>query len=305
MRNTQYLSFRYYLEIILDLNPKTSVFQTSSTPQDYAPDEVKLGPLTFVDTIVLLKKNKPFVQSCQYEIVVGTVDSAAKDLEAQLQRQQHLWHHYHKSSSARRFPMGIFPSAPDMPRRRDSTRSVTSSTLSFAQHPPPPFPRGPASPIGISLAGGPRSRSHSSASRSSISKSTLIQREEALLPSEPPDRIGSDHNASAPPINDDSSQSIDPTIIPDTPQIRISNSHESLSTLRIEIPQLDPIVTESEDESFLASLQSRVSAPIPSVRSPSTSGVRRRPASRNIDSEASAPPLDDSTDDNFTTTFPT
>ena len=146
--NVKYISFRYYLEVILDLNPKTSVFQ-SSTPQDYEPEDIKAGLSNFIDTVTLIKKNKPFVQCHQFEIVVGTIDSAAKDLEVQLQRQEQLLHHYPPSSQVRgRLPMGTFPSAPDLTRRRNSATSTASSTASYARHPPPPppFPPPPSPP---------------------------------------------------------------------------------------------------------------------------------------------------------------
>jgi hypothetical protein len=292
IQNVKYLSFRYYLEVILDLNPKTSVFQTSSTPQDYAPEEIKTGSSNFTDTVILLKKGKPFVQSFQFEIVVGTIDSAAKDLELQLQRQEQLLHHYPTSAHAKRVPMGTFPSAPDLTRQRDSMNSTTSSSSSFARHPPPPppFTRGSSSP-GLTLAGGPpRSRSHSASSRTSISKSALAQREQALLPSAPPETTHPDLDASAPPIHLDT----DPSLDSSHPEIHISQTHEDLSALRIEIPE-----PQANEEEYLASLQSRVSAPTPTIRSNSTNRIRRRPVSREVEvEEASAPPLDDNAEDN-------
>ena len=135
-------------------------------------------------------------------------------------------------------------------------------------------------------------RSRSAGSRASISKSALKQRESALLPSEPPETTTDDNDASAPPINID--QQIPPDVT-DAPQIHISHSDESL---RIEIPKINPSV--SDDERYLASLQSRVSAPGPTVLAPSTARIRRRPFSREIESEeASARPLDDTTEDNI------
>jgi hypothetical protein len=300
IHNVRYISFRYYLEVILDLNPKTSVFQTSSTPQDYAPDDIKSGP-NFIDTVSLLKKNRPFVQSSQFEIVVGTIDSAAKDLELQLQRQEQLLHHYPTSSQARRTPMGTFPSAPNLTRRRDSALSTTSSTSSFVRnHPPPPFTRGSSSPAGITLAGGPpHSRSPSAGSRLSISKSTLAQREQALLPSAPPETTNPEQDASAPPIVLEPEDPIESRSVSEPPQIHISHSHERLTALRIEIPSSNEQRVTADDETYLASLQSRVSAPVLTPRSPPVGRVRRRPVSREVEAvEASAPPLDDGADDN-------
>jgi hypothetical protein len=305
IHNIQFVSFRYYVEVILDLNPKTSVHQTSSTAQDYVPDDdIKAGPSSFIDTIVLLKKNKPFVPSSQFEIIVGTIDAAAKDLDLQLQRQEQLLHHYPRSPNAKRIPMGTFPAAPDLPRRRDSARSSTSSAASFTHQPPPPFFRGSSSPAGITVAGGPAVRSRSASSRASISKSILAEREQALLPSAPPETTTPEDDASAPPMTLDDDNSLSPD--PDTPQIRISNSHESLTALRVEIPrsnshssQLDSQAMVNDDEQYLASLQSRVSAPAPPHRASSATRIRRRPVSGEIESEeASAPPLDDTTDDN-------
>ena len=298
IKNVKYLSFRYYLEVILDLNPKTSVFQTSSTPQDYdALEEVKSSTSSFIDTMLLLKKNKAFVQSFQFEIVVGTIDSAAKDLESQLQRQEQLLHHYPASSNARRIPMGTFPSAPDLPRRHGSSTSATSSTASFTRS-PPPFFRGSSMPTGISQAGSSRARSRSVSSRASISKSALAEREQALLPSAPPEITSTDHSASAPPIIMEHGYT-DPSYQADAPRIQISLSHESLTALRIEIPNEEMNPVPNDDEQYLASLQSRVSAPTPSNRASSTNRIRRRPVSRDLEAEeASAPPLDDSTEDN-------
>ena len=295
IHDVQFLSFRYYLEVIVDLNPKTSVFQTFSSPSDYdTPDEIKAGPSNFIDTMILLKKSKPFVQTCQFDIVVGTIDAAAKDLDLQLQRQEQLLHHFPKSSAAKRLPRGTFPSAPDVPRQRDSAISATCSISSFACNPPPPFFRGSSGPAGITLAGGPPPRSRSAGSRASISKTALEQRESALLPSAPPETTTSDNDASAPPITLDNEN---PLEISEAPQIRISQSHESLTTLGI--PKIDPQSSVNDDEQYLASLQSRVSAPSSSNRTPSSTRTRRRPVSRDIESEeASAPPLDDTTEDN-------
>ncbi len=296
IHNVQFLSFRYYLEVILDLNPKTSVFQTFSSASDYdTPDEIKAGPSNFIDTMIFLKKSKPFVQTCQFEIVVGTIDSAAKDLDLQLQRQEQLLHHYPRSADATRIPMGTFPSAPDLQRRRDSATSATSSTSSFTRNPPPPF-RGSSSQAGITLAGGPPPRSRSASSRASISKSAFQQRESALLPSAPPETTTSDNDASAPPITLDNEN---PLEVSDVPQIHISHSRESLTALRIETPRMDSQSPVNDDEQHLASLQSRVSAPTSSNRTSSTTRIRRRPISREIESEeASAPPLDDTAEDN-------
>lgn len=300
--NVKYISFRYYLEVILDLNPKTSVFQ-SSTPQDYEPEEIKAGLSNFIDTVTLLKKNKPFVQCHQFEIVVGTIDSAAKDLEVQLQRQEQLLHHYPPSSQVRgRLPMGTFPSAPDVTRRRDSATSTASSTASYARHPPPPppFTRGVSSPAGITLAGGPpHSRSHSASSRASISKSALAQREQALLPSAPPESTDVDEDASAPPVILEPEDAINARSRSEPPQIQISRSHESLTGLQIEIPPNENRNVGTDDEVYLASLQSRVSAPVLGPRPPQRTRIRRRPVSRDLDvEEASAPPLEDSHEDN-------
>jgi len=290
----QYISFRYYLEVILDLNPKTSVFQTFSTADDYVSDEVQSGPFGFIDTTELLKKSKPFVQVSQFEIIVGTIDSAAKDLEAQLPREAQFLHHYASArpSNSRRTPMAQFPSAPVLPRRQDSGASSTSSAASFTRQPPPPFSRGSSTPVGISQARGTLRRSRSANSRSSISKIVLAEREAALLPSAPPEINLPDTDASAPPIAMDNESPIDSAISTDAPRIEISHSHESLVALRIEI---QPSV--NQDEEYLASLQSRVSAPAPSVRRPSppsSSRIRRRPVSTEIENEeASAPPLED------------
>jgi len=288
--------------VILDLNPKTSVFQ-SSTPQDYGPEEIKVGLSNFIDTVTLMKKAKPFVQCHQFEIVVGTIDSAAKDLEVQLQRQEQLLHHYPPSSQARgRLPMGTFPSAPDLTRRRDSATSTASSTASYARHPPPPppFTRGISSPVGITLAGGPpHSRSHSASSRASISKSALAQREQALLPSAPPESAETDEDASAPPILLEPGDPMEPRSRSEPPRIHISRSNESLTGLRIEIPPNETTNLRTDDEAYLASLQSRVSAPVLGPRTAPVTRVRRRPVSRELDAEeASAPPLDDGTEDN-------
>jgi hypothetical protein len=296
IQNAKYLSFKYYLEVIVDLNPKTSVFQSSSTPIDYVPEDVKATPSNFLDTMVLLKKEKPFMLSYQFDIVIGTIDSAARDLESQLQRQEQLLHHYPSSSQARRVPMGTFPSAPDLTRQRDS---VLSSASSFARHPPPPppFTRGLSTPGGITLAGGPPPRSRSASSRTSISKSILAEREQALLASAP-DTPDPNQEASAPPISIDDEDTIDNPIIPEAPQIRISRSHENLPGLRIEIPEDTQPATGDDDERYLASLQSRVSAPMPSNRPNPAHSIRRRPVSRELETEeASAPPLDDSTED--------
>jgi hypothetical protein len=298
INNVQYISFRYYLEVILDLNPKTSLFQTFSTADDYAPDEIKNGPFNVIDTMELLKKSKPFVQVSQFEIIVGTIDSAAKDLEAQLPREAQFLHHYSgRSSNSRRMPSGQFPSAPVLSRRRDSAESSNSSAPSFTRlPPPPPFSRGSSTPTGITLAGGPPRHNRSKNSRSSISKSVLAEREEALLPSAPPEINLPDTDASAPPITMDNESPIDPRLSSDAPRIEISGSHESLAGLRIEIPPS----TINQDEEYLASLQSRVSAPTPSARRPSASSrIRRRPVSTETEiEEASAPPLDDIPDDN-------
>ena len=250
-----------------------------------------------------MKKNRPFVQCHQFEIVVGTIDSAAKDLEAQLQRQEQLLHHYPPSSQVRgRLPMGTFPSAPDLTGRRNSTTSTASSTTSYARHPPPPppFTRGVSSPAGITLAGGPpHSRSHSASSRTSISKSALAQREQALLPSAPPESTDVDEDASAPPMILEPDDTINPRSRSDPPQIRISHSHESLPGLRIEIPPNENRNVGTDDEAYLASLQSRVSAPLLGSRPPQGTRIRRRPVSRDLDvEEASAPPLEDSNEDN-------
>jgi hypothetical protein len=291
--NTRYVSFRYYLEVILDLNPKTSVFQTFSTSQNYVPeDEIKTGSSTFVDTVTLLKKNKPFVQASQFEIVVGTIDSAAKDLELQLQRQEALLqgrrHHQ---------PMTTFSSAPDLGRRRDSTVSNASSTCSFARlpPPPPPFTRNLSSP-GPRLMdmppGGHHSRTPSTSSRASISKTLLAQREQALLPSAPPEIILPDQDASAPPLTFESEISNEP------PQIQISITEDGMSGLRIEIPQSDNTQAMEED-AYLATLKSRVSAPSTSARSLPRTRIRRRPVSGSLEAEeASAPPLEEGPEDN-------
>ena len=70
--------------------------------------------------------------------------------------------------------------------------------------------------------------------------------------------------------------------------------------LGIEIPNIDSQSSVNDDEQYLASLQSRVSAPSSSNRSPSSTRIRRRPVSREIESEeASAPPLDDAAEDNI------
>ena len=256
--------------------------------------------------MILLSKSKPFVQTCQFEIVVGTIDAAAKDLDLQLQRQEQLLHHYARPSAAKRSPIGTFPSAPDLPRRRDSATSATSSASSFARNPPPPFFRDSSTPTGITLAGGPPPRSRSASSRASISKTALEQRESALLPSAPPETSTSDNDASAPPITLDNE---DPLEMPETPQIHISQSDESLTAIQIQSPKIDSQSCVNDDEQYLASLQSRVSAPSSSNRSTSASRIRRRPVSREIESEeASAPPLDDTAEDNISvsegTSFP-
>ena len=294
--NTRHVSFRYYLEVFLDLNPKTSVFQTFSTSQDYVPeDEIKTGSATFVDTVILLKKNKPFVQASQFEIVVGTIDSTAKDLELQLQRQEELLR-------ARNRPRHLttFPSAPDLTHRRESTVSNASSTSSFARlpPPPPPFTRNMSSPgpRHVDVPGGPHSRSPSTSSRASISKTLLAQREQALLPSAPPETTTADQDASAPPLN------LETEIPSEPPQIHISLSEDSISGLQIELPQLNsPEQQVLEDEAYLASLQSRVSAPASSSRSPPRTRVRQRPVSGRLEEsdEASAPPLEEGPDDNL------
>jgi len=194
--------------------------------------------------------------------------------------------------------MGTFPSAPDLPRRRESSTSTTSSTASFPRNPPPPFFRGSSVPTGISLAGGPRARSRSASSRASISKSALAEREQALLPSAPPELTDTDHDASAPPIILEQEYS-DPSFLAEAPRIQISHSHESLTALRIEIPHEETALAANDDERYLASLQSRVSAPTPINRASSTNRIRRGPVSRDLDAEeASAPPLDDLTEDN-------
>ena len=194
--------------------------------------------------------------------------------------------------------MGTFPSAPDLPRRRDSSTSTTSSTASFTRNPPPPFFRGPSVPGGISLAGGPRERSRSASSRASISKSALAEREQALLPSAPPEITSTDLDASAPPITMEHEYA-ENSYSADAPRIQISHSHENLTALRIEIPHEETNPAANDDEQYLAALQSRVSAPTPSNRASSTSRIRRRPVSRDLDTEeASAPPLDDGTEDN-------
>ena len=261
-------------------------------------DEVKTGASTFVDTVSLLKKNKPFVQASQFEIVVGTIDSAAKDLELQLQRQEQLLHHHPIASTrGRRLPMATFPSTPDLPRRRESTTSNASSTSSFARlpPPPPPFTRNLSSPGPriLDVQGGSRSRSQSTSSRASISKTLLAQREQALLASAPPDITPPDQDASAPPLTLDSEIPMEP------PQIQISQSQDSLSGLRIEIPNAEGNRQAMEaEEAYLASLKSRVSAPTPASRSPPRSRLRRRPVSKDLDTEeASAPPLDSGPED--------
>jgi hypothetical protein len=133
----------------------------------------------------------------------------------------------------------------------------------------------------------------------SISKSALAQREQALLPSAPPESSNTDQDASAPPIVIETDDSLETRAVSDAPQIHISHSHESLTGLRIEIPQTEQRSTTGDDEAYLASLQSRVSAPVLSVRTPPVSRIRRRPVSREVEAEeASAPPLDDSTEDN-------
>jgi hypothetical protein len=239
----------------------------------------------------ILKKNKPFTVVSQFEIVVGTLDSAAKDLEAQLPREARFLHHYSgRPSNSRRLPMAQFPSAPILPRRRDSAASSTSSTPSFTRQPPPPFSRNSSTPGGITLAGGPPVRSQSTNSRSSISKATLAEREEALLPSAPPEIHIPDIDASAPPLNIDTESPNDRRLSAEAPRIEISHSHESLTALRIEIPP-----SANQDEDYLASLQSRISAPEPTARRPSASSrIHRRPVSSEIEAvEASAPPLDD------------
>jgi len=290
----QYISFRYYLEVILDLNPKTSVFQTFSTAHDYASEEVKTGLFSFIDTTELLKKSKPFVQVSQFEIIVGTIDSAAKDLEAQLPREARFLHHYTsgRPSNSRRTPMAQFPSAPVLPRQQDSGSSSPPSTASFTRQPPPPFPGGSSTPVGISQSSDRPGRSRSADSRSSISKIVLAEREAALLPSAPPEINLPDTDASAPPITMDNESPINLGIPTEAPRIEISHSHESLTALRIEIPQ-----SINQDEEYLASLQSRVSAPALSARrpsAPSSSRIRRRPVSTEIEiEEASAPPLED------------
>ena len=241
-----------------------------------------------MDTIVLLKKEKPFMLSHQFDIVIGTIDSAARDLDSQLQRQGQLLQHYPSSAHVRSIPMGTFPSAPDLTRQRDS---VLSSGSSFVRQPPPPFTRGSSGPGDITLAGGPAARRGSASSRTSISKSILAQREQALFASAP-DTPDPNQEASAPPITIDDEDN-NPTS-PETPQIRVSRSHENLPGLRIEIPE-DTKPAISDDERHLASLQSRVSAPTPSNRNRLGHGIRRRPVSRDIENEeASAPPLDDS-----------
>ena len=204
--------------------------------------------------------------------------------------------------------MGTFPSAPDLTRRRDSVTSTASSTASYARHPPPPppFTRGVSSPAGITLAGGPpHSRSHSASSRASISKSALAQREQALLPSAPSETTDADdEDASAPPIILEPEDPIESRSRSEPlPRIHISHSHESLTGLRIEIPpneQKSNLGGTADDEAYLASLQSRVSAHVlgPRTTAPQlTTRIRRRPVSRDLDTEeASAPPLDDSTE---------
>jgi len=83
------------------------------------------------------------------------------------------------------------------------------------------------------------------------------------------------------------------------PRIHISRSNESLTGLRIEIPPNETNNLRTDDEAYLASLQSRVSAPVLGPRTAPVTRVRRRPVSRELDAEeASAPPLDDGTEDN-------
>ena len=156
-------------------------------------------------------------------------------------------------------------SAPDLPRRRDSATSATSSTSSFARNPPPPFFRGSSTPTGITLAGGPPPRSRSASSRASISKTALEQRESALLPSAPPETSASDNDASAPPITLDNE---DPLEMPEAPQIHISQSDDSLTAVQIQSPRIDFQSRVNDDEQYLASLQSRVSAPCSVVEVP-------------------------------------
>jgi hypothetical protein len=215
----------------------------------------------------------------QFEIVVGTINSTAKDLEIQLQRQEMLSQHYPMHTTAKRIPMATFPSAPDLTRQRDSTSSIASSFK--MNNPPPPFTRGSTSPPGISLSVGPplppRSRSGSRDSRASISKSELAAREAALLPSAPPD-TSPDIDASAPPLHETER-------VPSTPVIKVSSN-----ALRIDIPRANSLSTD--DERHLASLQSRVSAPTPTFHTRSPGRLRRRPVSREV-AEASAPPLED------------
>jgi len=192
--------------------------------------------------------------------------------------------------------MATFPSAPDLTRRRDSTTSNTSSISSFARlpPPPPPFTRNLSSP-GPRMVDLPstRSRSHSASSRASISKTLLAQREQALLPSAPPETAAPTEDASAPPINLEAETSLE------APPIQIPPSDDRLSGLRIEIPKpgmKEPVI---QDESYLASLKSRVSAPTSASRSPPRARLRRRQLSRSLESdEASAPPLEDGPDDN-------
>lgn len=234
--------------------------------------------------MILQKKPKPFVQLSNFEIVVGTIDSAAKDLELQLQRQQQLLkHNSAQAAVAQSVPMGTFPSAPNLTRPRD--RNSASSLGSFRRNnPPPPFAGGSSTPEGISLAGGPppQPRTFSQNSRISIRKSLLAAREEALLPSAPPESSLPELDASAPPLN------LDPELDPSVPTIQIPS-------IRTDVRHIQ-LASATDEEQYLASLQSRISAPTPAIRPNSLDRIRRRPLSSEIE-EASAPPLDE---DNMT-----
>jgi len=226
------------------------------------------------------------MQSIKFEIVVGTIDSAAKDLELQLKRQEQFIRPY--PVKGRSLPTATFPPAPDLTRRRNSALSTTSSTSSFARHPPPPPPFHERSgSLGVSI---PRSRSNSAASRSSISKSLLAQREQALLPSAPPEISSPDQDASAPPMIVDSDHPSNPNV--NLPQIQIHPGKKENLSVQSLANQTRKIALQ--DDAYIESLRSRISAPVPGNRSPPSPRIRRRPVSGEIDlAEASAPPLDD------------
>ena len=170
-----YVSFRYFIEVLLDLRTRSTVWQGTDHDdtllQDLTLASVE-GP-GILDTSAL--KREKNVVTYESEIIIGTIDSSNP----------------HHLVSDHRYPRYSETEALLSSNTPTNTSSPSSSTqaIPLSQLPPPQLPPDQFNDI------------------APTSKADALAAEQALLPSMPPDAEGSapegDDEAHAPPTHDD------------------------------------------------------------------------------------------------------